>query len=239
MSGRCIAMWSGPRNISTAMMRAWENRDDTVVMDEPFYAHYLHSTGLDHPMREEIIADGETDWQAVTRILSKPPESGIFYQKHIATHWLAHYSTDWLDSLDNVFLIREPEPVVASYWVKRGDLTASDLGYEQQGFLFDLLHERTGCRPAVIDSKRFLADPEAQLRALCEHLDIPFDMNMLSWPTGSRDTDGIWGSHWYDAVNCSTGFAPTRNRETVLSDDQQVIADTCRPIYERLREYAI
>ncbi|MGQ7843860.1 sulfotransferase-like domain-containing protein [Granulosicoccus sp. 3-233] len=239
MSGRCIAMWSGPRNISTAMMRAWENRDDTVVVDEPFYAHYLQSTGLDHPMREEVIASGETDWQAVVQSLIEPPASGIYYQKHIATHWLPHFTTEWLDSLDHVFLIREPEPVVASYSIKREGLTATDLGYEQQDFLFDLLLERTGARPAVIDSKRFLADPEAQLRSLCTHLDIAFDTGMLCWPAGARDSDGVWGAHWYDAVNASTGFAPARNKELALTEDQLIVARACRPYYERLREHAI
>lgn len=239
MSGRCIAMWSGPRNISTAMMRAWENRADTVVVDEPFYAHYLDNTGLDHPMLDEVIAAGETDWQKIVRSLTRAPASGIFYQKHIATHWLAHFTTDWLDSLDHVFLIREPEPVVASYSIKRDELTASDLGYEQQGFLFDLLHERHGARPAVIDSRRFLAEPEAQLRALCNRLDIPFDSKMLSWPAGARDSDGVWGQHWYDAVNGSTGFAPARHKEVVLDDNQMIIAKACRPFYDRLREFAI
>jgi len=239
MSGRCIAMWSGPRNISTAMLRAWENRDDTVVVDEPFYANYLQTTELDHPMREAVIADGETDWKTIVRSLIEPPDSGIFYQKHIATHWLPHFTTDWLDSLDHVFLIREPEPVVASYSIKRDGLTASDLGYEQQDFLFKLIHERSGTRPAVIDSKRFLLDPETQLRTLCTCLGIAFDEKMLSWPAGARDSDGVWGQHWYDAVNCSTGFAPARSKNLVLNDDQLTIADTCRPYYERLLEYAI
>ena len=239
MAGRCIAMWSGPRNISTAMMRAWENRGDTVVVDEPFYAHYLQSTGLDHPMRNEVIATGDSDWQRVAKSLMQLPDSGVFYQKHIATHWLPHLTTEWLNSLDHVFLIREPEPVVASYSIKREGLNARDLGYEQQGFLFDLMHERTGAYPAVIDSKRFLADPHSQLNALCTHLNVPFDENMLSWPAGARDSDGVWGQHWYDAVNRSTGFAPARSAEIVLDADQQIIANECRTWYERLREHAI
>lgn len=240
MPGRCIAMWSGPRNISTAMMRAWENRDDTVVVDEPFYAHYLHSTGLDHPMHDEIIASGETDWQRIVQSLTQPPTSGIFYQKHIATHWLPHFTIDWLKSLDHVFLIREPEPVVASYSIKRDALTANDLGYEQQAMLFDVLHESRGTYPAVIDSQRFLANPESQLKTLCARLGVPFDEMMLSWPAGTRHSDGIWGQHWYDAVNASTGFAPARNKKNiVLSDSQQLIAAACRPYYDSLRAHAI
>ncbi len=239
MSGRCIAMWSGPRNISTAMMRAWENRDDTVVVDEPFYAHFLQATGIDHPMREQIIATGETDWQRVVESLVRRPENGIFYQKHIATHWLEHFTTEWLDELDHVFLIREPEPVVASYANKREGLTASDLGYAQQATLFKLLTSRTGKHPAVLDSKRFLDDPESQLRSLCDQLGIDFQRTMLSWPTGARDSDGIWGQHWYDAVNRSTGFAPARASNPELDEHQLAIADTCRPYYEILKEFAI
>ncbi|ASJ72156.1 sulfotransferase family protein [Granulosicoccus antarcticus] len=239
MTGRCIAMWSGPRNISTAMMRAWENRDDTMVVDEPFYAHFLQSTGLDHPMREQVISTGETDWQRVVQSLVKRPETGIFYQKHIATHWLDHFSTDWLDELDHIFLIREPEPVVASYAVKREGLTASDLGYAQQAHLFELLTSRTGSCPVVLDSKQFLENPEAQLRSLCEQLGIGFQQGMLTWPAGARLSDGIWGQHWYDAVNRSTGFAPARVSSPVLDEQQSAIADACRPHYEMLRAHAI
>ncbi|NND90797.1 MAG: HAD family hydrolase [Granulosicoccus sp.] len=239
-TGRCIAMWSGPRNISTAMMRAWENRADTVVVDEPFYAHFLHNTGLDHPMREEVIASGETDWRVIVDALTSPPEQGIFYQKHITTHWLEHFSTQWLDALDHVFLIRQPEPVVASYAIKRDTLTARDLGYEQQAWLFEHLRARSGCRPAaVIDSGRFLADPEAGLRAVCGHLDVPFDEHMLSWPAGARDSDGVWGEHWYDAVNRSTGFAPARGTDVTLDRAQRTIANACRPYYESMLEWAL
>lgn len=239
MSGRCIAMWSGPRNISTAMMRAWENRSDTVVVDEPFYAHFLSHTGLDHPMREQIIRSGDTDWRSVVERISRKPESGIFYQKHISTHWMEHFSTDWLPELDHVFLIREPEPVVASYAVKRGQLTASDLGYSQQAALFDEISRQQGKRPMVIDSKRFLEDPSSQLQHVCEGLQIPFDTHMLRWPTGARASDGVWGSHWYDAVNRSTGFGPRRSDAPVLDEQQTRIADTCRPYYQAMEEYAI
>jgi hypothetical protein len=239
MSGRCIAMWSGPRNISTAMMRAWENRSDTVVVDEPFYAHFLQVTGLDHPLREEIIDSGETDWRTVVQRLTVKPDSGIFYQKHITTHWFEHFSSQWLDELDHVFLIREPVPVVASYAIKREGLTASDLGYAQQAALFDLVSKRADKRPAVIDSRRFLADPETQLRTVCAHLGIEFEHRMLAWPAGARDSDGVWGRHWYDAVNRSTGFTPARSVVPELDYQQQQVADTCQPFYEALRKFAL
>ena len=239
MSGRCIAMWSGPRNISTAMMRAWENRSDTAVVDEPFYAHFLHSTGIVHPMREEIIEQGETDWRKVVDSLVEKPSSGLFYQKHITTHWLDHFSSDWLDELSHVFLIREPAPVVASYAIKREELNAADLGYAQQSMLFALVSQRSGERPAVIDSRRFLTDPETQLRSLCAHLGVSFDPAMLSWPAGARDSDGIWGQHWYDAVKRSTGFAAPSTATPELDTAQRRIAAACQPYYEDLRQYAI
>ncbi len=237
--GRCLAMWSGPRNISTAMLRAWENRSDTVVVDEPFYAHFLHNTGIDHPMRDEVIACGETDWRVVIDSLVKKPKHGLFYQKHITTHWLEHYSVDWLDALEHVFLIREPAPVVASYSVKRSELTAADLGYTQQAALFDLISSRSGAQPTVIDSRRFLENPEAQLKQLCSHLQLAFEPAMLSWPTGARSSDGIWGQHWYDSVNRSSGFAPPRRSVSELNDRQQRIADSCQPYYDALRKFAI
>ena len=239
MSGRCIAMWSGPRNISTAMMRAWENRADTHVIDEPFYAHFLSHTGLDHPMHEEIIATGNTDWRAVVDRISVPPHEGIFYQKHITTHWLEHYSIDWLGTLDHIFLIREPEHVVASYADKRKSLTASDLGYSQQAALFELIRALRNKQPVVLDSRRFLKNPASQLTCVCDTLDIPFDENMLHWPAGGRDSDGVWAAHWYDAVNQSTGFAPPNNTVPALSHSQQHIVEHCQPYYEAMIQYAI
>lgn len=239
MTGRCIAMWSGPRNISTAMMRAWENRIDTHVVDEPFYAHFLLHTGLDHPMRDAVINSGETDWRAVTDSLSNLPDEGIFYQKHISTHWLEHFSTEWLSMLDHVFLIREPAAVVASYAVKRQGLTPSDLGYSQQAALFDLIKSQRGQAPMVIDSQRFLEEPASQLMQVCDVLNINFDENMLSWPAGSRDSDGVWGAHWYDAVNQSTGFSPPRRSEVSLDTQQQRVADICKPYYQAMVEHAI
>jgi len=240
--GRCIAMWSGPRNLSTAMMRAWGNRPDTTVIDEPFYAHFLHATGIDHPMREAVIEAGDTDWRRVAERLATPPAGGLVYQKHITTHWQPDFTTEWLSGLSHAFLIRAPGPVVASYANKRPGGTPADLGYPQQAALFDAIATMHGEAPPVIDSERFLADPEGQLRTLCERLDVRFDARMLRWPRGARDSDGVWGAHWYDAVNRSTGFAaPARaDRQPVALDPlQQRVADTCRPYYESLLRYAL
>lgn len=221
------------------MMRAWENRSDTQVVDEPFYAHFLHHTKLDHPMADQVIKQGETNWRAVVERMSQVPAEGIFYQKHITTHWLEHYSVDWLDNLSHVFLIRNPAPVVASYALKRTTLTATDLGYQQQAVLFDLIETMSGAKPVVIDSHRFLADPGEQLRRLCDVLEITFEPAMLQWPAGSRVTDGVWGQHWYDAVNQSTGFGPPRVDTPALSDWQLEVENSCRPYYEALRVHAL
>lgn len=221
------------------MMRSWGNRSDTIVVDEPFYAHFLHHTGLDHPMREQVIATGEIRWQVVAEQMQQRPDEGIFYQKHIATHWLEHFTHDWLYQLEHVFLIREPEPVVASYANKREAVTASDVGYAQQAALFDIVTQQQGSRPLVIDSKRFLADPSSQLKSICAALAIPFEPAMLSWPAGPQASDGVWGAHWYDAVNQSTGFSAARSMVPELDAHQRSIAQSCRPFYEAMAQYAL
>jgi hypothetical protein len=234
-----IAMWSGPRNISTAMMRAWENRDDCSVSDEPLYAAFLAATGLDHPGREEIIASGETDWRRVTRDLLGPVPGGrpIWYQKHMSHHLLPEMATQWVSGLSNVFLIRDPVEVVASYLKSRAEVTPQDIGLPQQGELFDRLCDAMGEAPPVIDAGEFLRAPEAHLRALCGRLGIEFSGRMLSWPAGPRASDGIWAPHWYDAVWKSTGFEPWRARESGLQGGFGAVAEACRPVYERLRQH--
>lgn len=234
-----IAMWSGPRNISTAMMRAWENREDCAVSDEPLYAAYLAATGIDHPGRDEVIAAGETDWRRVADALLGPVPGGkaIWYQKHMNHHLLADMDTDWVLGLRNVLLIRDPSEVVASYIKSRAAVTPDDIGLPQQGRLFDLLCDALGEAPIVIDAGDFLRAPEAHLRALCGRLGIAFTPRMLSWPAGPRDSDGVWAPYWYDAVWRSTGFEPWRPREDTLTGEALAAADICRPIYERLREY--
>lgn len=234
-----IAMWSGPRNISTAMMRAWENREDCAVSDEPLYAAYLATTGIDHPGRDEVIAAGETDWRRVADALLGPVPGGkaVWYQKHMNHHLLADMDTDWVLGLRNVLLIRDPSEVVASYIKSRATVTPDDIGLPQQGRLFDLLCDALGEAPIVIDAGDFLRAPEAHLRALCDRLGIAFTPRMLSWPAGPRDSDGVWAPYWYEAVWRSTGFEPWRPREDTLTGEALAAADICRPIYERLREY--
>ena len=227
-----VAMWSGPRNISTAMMRAWENRPDTVVVDEPFYAAYLARTGLDHPARDEVIASQPTDPEQVVAQLRTPLPDGktVHYAKHMAHHLAADQDLSWLRDFRTVLLVREPREVVASYVRSREVCEPEDIGLLQQVRLLDHLE----AEPPVIDAADFLRDPETHLRWLCDWLGIDFTDRMLCWPAGPRDSDGVWAPHWYDAVRASTGFAPYRQRDVDLDEHDAAVAEACRTAYERL-----
>ena len=231
-----IAMWSGPRNISTAMMRAWENRPDTWVCDEPLYAHYLLKTGSDHPGRDDVIASQETDWRHVVASLTGPIPSGrsVYYQKHMAHHLLAEIDHDWLDLLTNCFLIRAPREVVASYVRTRAKPTIQDLGFPQQLEIFERVYRRTGRVPPVLDSRDVLENPRRMLSLLCDAVGVPFSDAMLAWPPGPRPTDGVWAPHWYDRVEKSSGFAAYRAQEPVISEALQPVCAACEPYYRRL-----
>jgi hypothetical protein len=232
-----LAVWSGPRTISTALMRSWENRPDTIVIDEPLYAHYLNATGLDHPGRAEVIGAGETDWRNVVATLLGPVPDGtrVFYQKHMAHHLLPAIDRGWVTDLTNVLLIRDPRELVASYVRSRADVTADDLGLPQQVQLYDEL-AAAGTPAPVIDARDFLLDPESYLRAMCSHVGVDFTSRMLAWPPGRRDSDGVWGPYWYDAVWRSTGFAEYRPRDPQLGSHAAAIAEECRPLYQRLHD---
>lgn len=229
-------MWSGPRNISTAMMRAFENREDCAVVDEPFYAHYLATTGLDHPGRAEIIAAGQTDWRRVEQMLlgPVPDDNPVFYQKHMTHHMLPGMGHDWFNNVRHVFLIRDPRDVLASYLKNRAQATAADIGIVQEADLYDEIALRTRIAPPLIDANEFLKAPEAHLRALCAVLQIPFSQRMLCWPAGPRASDGIWAPYWYDAVLKSTGFEPWHAQTQALPDRYQDLLQACQPVYERL-----
>jgi hypothetical protein len=243
-----LAMWSGPRNVSTAFMRAWGNREDTLVVDEPFYAHYLKVTGLDHPGREEIIATHESDWRRVADSLVAPLPSHIriFYQKQMSHHLLPHMGRDWLDSVTHAFLIRDPAAMLASLGEKLAEFDLLATGLPQQVEIFEHVLARTGRPPPVLDSADLLQRPEPMLRALCDALGVPFSERMLSWPPGRRDTDGIWARHWYDRVEQSTGFekplpkeADTSSAAPALPPAVAAIEARCRPLYEQLRAYRL
>jgi hypothetical protein len=235
-----IAMWSGPRNISTAMMRAFENRSDCEVWDEPLYGYYLSATGVQHPGAAEVIADQGTDWRDITNRCAGeiPAQKAIFYQKQMTLHLLPEIDRQWISSLNNCFLIREPERVVASYRAVRQDLTLADIGFVQQAELFDYVNETTGEIPLVIDSRKFLLDPEAGLHRLCNRLGLEFESGMLSWPKGARESDGVWARYWYDSVWNSTGFASYQEQPLSLKAVDQLIADQARIYYEHLYQYS-
>ena len=226
-----IAMWSGPRTLSTATMRAWENRADTVVVDEPLYAYYLAATGLDHPGRDAVLAGQPTDWRTVVRSLTEDPlpaGATIGYQKHMTHHVLPEVDLDSLGGLRHAFLIRNPQRLLASYAKVRDQPTLADLGLEQQVALF----RRFG--GPVVDSDDLLRDPAGTLRALCAALDVPFDPAMMHWPAGPRDTDGVWAPYWYASVEASTGFGPYREAAVDLPAPLQDLAERCRPYYDEL-----
>ncbi|HPQ94330.1 MAG: hypothetical protein KDI44_16245 [Thiothrix sp.] len=230
-----FAMWSGPRNLSTAMMRAWENRPDSRVWDEPFYAAYLARTGLEHPMRKAIITHHEADPAQVIRACTTPYTGGVFYQKHMTHHLLPDYPLDWLAQLSHCFLLRDPHEVLLSYAQKREQVTLEDIGLPQQLRLYRWVKAHVDAEPLVVDAKDFLQQPEAWLRLMCQRLQIPFYPAMLNWPAGPRNSDGIWASHWYDSVWQSTGFGSWRERRGELDATTQAVYQQAEPLYRELR----
>lgn len=231
-----LAMWSGPRNISTALMRAWGNRPDTAVCDEPLYAHYLKVTGLPHPGVAEVIAHHETDWRKVVAWLTGPIPEGraIFYQKHMTHHLLPSIDRAWLDELTHAFLIRDPREMLTSLLRKYPRAGLDDTGLPQQVELFRRMRDATGRTPAVVDARDVLENPRRTLGLLCEALGVPFDEAMLSWPPGRRETDGVWARYWYDAVEKSTGFEPYRPKSEPVPPSHQPMLDTCMQLYGEL-----
>ncbi len=236
-----IAMWSGPRNISTAMMRSFGGRSDCAVSDEPFYGAFLKATGQRQPMADEVIASMDCDWQSVATAMRGPVPGGkaVWYQKHMPHHMVADVSIADFPDHRHAFLIRDPERVVASYSAKRVEVAVDDLGYARQLEYVDQAAQMTGEAPIALDSADILRAPELHLRALCAALDIPWDTGMLAWEAGPRESDGIWASHWYGRVLETTGFGGTESATPRLDAAAQRIADACRPFYESLSRYSI
>jgi hypothetical protein len=229
-------MWSGPRTISTALMRAWENRPDTVVIDEPLYGSYLASTGAAHPGRGEIIEAMQNGWREVIDELTLTPFPAgktVFYAKHMTHHLLPEVDRGALAGLRHAYLIRDPRQLLASYARVRAQPVLADLGLAQQVEIF-----RTFGGP-VVDAADILRQPERTLRALCTALEVPFDPAMLSWPAGPRDTDGVWARHWYDGVWRSTGFGPYRESAAQLPPELEPLAARCLPFYQEMSAHRI
>jgi hypothetical protein len=236
-----IAMWSGPRNLSTAMMRSFGSRSDTFVTDEPFYGCFLKATGFDHPMRDEVIASMNTDWRSVMEALSgeTPDGSPVWYQKHMWHMMVGPIGYEDFADFRHAFLIREPERMIASYLRKREAARFEDFGLEKQAEFFEREADRLGHAPPVIDANDVLADAEGVLSKLCAALGIAWDAAMLHWEPGRRETDGVWAAHWYNAVEKSTGFGSPDAGPIELSDEDQRLADRMYAYYERLAEHKI
>ncbi|MFG2040874.1 HAD family hydrolase [Dactylosporangium sp. NPDC048998] len=228
-----VAMWSGPRNISTAMMRSFGARPDTVVVDEPLYAHYLAETGLEHPGREEILAAQPRRWQDAIAGLLAPVGAAVHYQKHMTHHLLPMIGREWLGEVRNAYLIRDPGYVVASYAKVRGAPTLEDLGYPQQVEIF------RACGGPVVDAADVLRDPAGTLAALCAALGVPWDPGMLSWPAGRRETDGVWAPHWYAAVERSTGFAAYDPAPPDVPPHLAPLVERAAPLYAELAAHRL
>ncbi|MGX9356028.1 sulfotransferase-like domain-containing protein [Roseobacteraceae bacterium S113] len=233
-----IAMWSGPRNLSTAMMYAFAQRADTIVVDEPFYAAYLAATGIDHPMGAEVMASQPQDGSAVAADLLAPQGAPVFYQKHMCQHMIPGMPRDWIADVTNVFLIRHPARVIASYAQKRATPTLADIGFDLQDALYDHCLA-LGQTPVVIDSYDIRQNPEAMLRKLCDAVDIDFDPAMLGWPKGGNAADGVWAPVWYGAVHGSTGFAGAEGDVPELDTEKAALCEAAFPLYQRLKDVCL
>ena len=234
-----IAMWSGPRNISTAMMYSFGNRPDCAAWDEPFYAFSLINHGNDHPMRGEIIAANESDWNKLVEKCTSPAAKPVFYQKHMTHHMLPGFDRSWIHKLSNAFLIRSPERVLASYARKWTDVSLRDIGFVEQAEIFDAVAQKRGLAPPVVDAEDVLKNPRGLLTALCASLGLGFDEAMLKWPAGPKKFDGVWAPHWYNAVWESTGFAAQPEKAIELPPALKKIADEAREPYQRLKSFAL
>ncbi|WP_428629020.1 HAD family hydrolase [Sphingopyxis sp.] len=236
-----IAMWSGPRNLSTAMMRSFGSRTDTHVTDEPFYGAYLKETNDPQPMADDVMASMDCEWHGVARSMAgpNPADTPIWYQKHMAHHMVGPIAHDDLPGLRHAFLIRDPARVVASYAAKRVAVRPDHLGTAKQVEFFDREADRLGHAPPVMDSADILRDPFAMLQKLCAALGIAWDPAMLHWQAGLHPTDGIWASHWYDAVASSTGFGAPDKPPPDLTSEEQAVVDACRADYDHLAQHKI
>jgi Sulfotransferase domain len=234
-----IAMWSGPRNISTAMMYSFGNRADCIAWDEPFYGFSLNQRGNDHPMRDEIIAANECDWDKLVAQCTSPAAKSIFYQKHMTHHMLKRFDRSFALKLSNAFLIRSPEQVLNSYAQKWAEASLQNIGFVEQAEIFEMVADHLGHAPPVIDADQVLANPRVTLTKLCAAFNIPFDEMMLHWPKGPKSFDGVWAPHWYNSVWQSEGFAKPNPKAITLPPELQRIADQARPYFEKLKAHTL
>ena len=233
-----IAMWSGPRNLSTALMRSFANRKDvTNVIDEPFYASYLKLTGKDHPMKKEVIKSQSSNIDEVKKLCNKTHE-GITYQKHMTQHILDK-DYEWINSLNNCFLIRHPQMVVKSFMKSWKEGEFEDIGFQQQYDIYNHVKNYIDENPLIIDSSRLRENPKKILSKFCSQIGIDEDKRMYKWKPGIASYDGVWASHWYKSVIDSDSFSPEIREDITLTDDERRIVDMAMPIYEELLENSI
>ena len=241
MTSKIIAMWSGPRNVSTALMRSFENRSDCFVSDEPFYSYFLYKTGLKHPLSDKIIKSGLIDYNKIIKYITghTPFSKNIWYQKHMAHHILEGVNMDWIKNMANCLLIRHPSDVILSYSKKNEIDNIQQLGYLQQIKIYKMLTEETGVSPIIIDAQDLLKEPRKMLIEICKNLKIKFNDKMLLWPPGGRKTDGIWGKHWYKQVEVSTGFNPYLKTDRTIPLRYQYLNNECMKYYDFLYQNRI
>lgn len=230
-----IACWSGPRNISTALMRSWSSRLDTFVSDEPLYAYYLKETGFNHPMHNDIINTYPTNYNLIVKSLTSniPEGKKIWYQKHMAHHLLSLNNMSWIKNFHNCILIRHPKHVINSYIKKNQLLTVFDLGYPQQLSIIEFL-KKEKLKFFIIDSDDFLKNPEKEINNWCNFLKIDFEKSMLKWAKGPHINDGIWGKHWYNSINNSTKFYKIKKNLSQDYKEYQTIYNDAKKIYKKI-----
>lgn len=233
-----LNVWSGPRNVSTALMYSFRQRSDTRVVDEPLYGHYLAATGADHPGAEEVLASMDRDGERVVReVILGPCERPVCFFKNMAHH-LAGLDRGFLGEVRNVLLARDPREMLPSLARQIPSPTLRDTGLAEQVEILETMLKRDES-PIVLDARELLLDPPGVLRRACEGLGIPFDRAMLSWPAGPKPEDGVWAKHWYDGVHASTGFEPYRPKTGPFPERLKLILKECLPLYGRLRQHAI
>ncbi len=234
-----LAMWSGPRNLSTALMRSFGNREDVIeVIDEPFYASYLKESNKKHPMYKEVLDSHESNWKMVVKNCSRIDGMGICYQKHMVQHILPNFEKKWILKCINCFLIREPKEVISSFLKKWPEADFEDFGFLDQINLFHYIKNESGMPPVVIDAANLRDSPETYLPRLCSKLNISWDPKMLQWDAGLKPYDGIWASHWYPSVNSSTGFKKNIQQKE-FSDTVLNFAAMAKDSYHELLTYKI
>ena len=240
-SKKRISMWSGPRNISTALMRSFENRFDTTVIDEPFYSFFLKNTGIKHPIYKEVIEKYDSSWDNIANTLMGPipNNKNIWYQKLMTHHWVDNQALDWTINTINCFLIRNPKQVILSYLKIYEDVTLELIGLPQQIHIFNYIIEQTNKIPIVISSEDILKNPKLMLQKLCNLLEIPFLDQMLEWPIGTRDSDGIWGKYWYKNVVETSSFSKSSEKNDELPKQFSSLLDECNTYYKQIKKYKV